>query len=140
MKKLHTAALVLGVAGFALAPAASAFTQERHDEQRDQREEQREEHRARPEYHFRQEDGAKLRQHYNRIDRVDVHHRPEYVAGGHLPSDWHKRIHPVPEAVVRELPPAPPGYVFGYMDGYAVVYEPRTLMIADVIDLTNLPR
>src|SRR5215831_9962616 len=37
MKKLHTAALVLGLAGFALSPATSAFTQERHDEQRDQR-------------------------------------------------------------------------------------------------------
>jgi hypothetical protein len=23
-----------------------------------------------------------------------VHHRPEYVTGGHLPSDWRKRIHP----------------------------------------------
>jgi len=136
MKKLHTAALVLGLAGFALSPAASAFTQERHDEQRDQRDE----HHDRAEYHFRQEDGAKLRQHYNRIDHVDVHHRPEYVTGGHLPSDWRKRIHPVPEAVVRELPPPPRGYVFGYMDGYAVVYDPRALVIADVIDLTNLRR
>ena len=135
MKKLHTAALVLGLAGFALSPAASAFSQE-HGQQRDQRDEQH----ARAEYHFRQEDGTKLRQHYNKIDHVDRNHRPEYVAGGHLPNDWRKRIHPVPQAVVRELPPPPPGYVFGYMDGYAVVYDPRTLMIADVIDLTNLPR
>ncbi|HLH38839.1 MAG TPA: hypothetical protein VKX39_06800 [Bryobacteraceae bacterium] len=45
----------------------------------------------------------------------------------------------MPETVVAELPPPPPGYVFGYIDGYCVVYDPRTGYIADVIDLTNLP-
>ena len=56
-----------------------------------------------------------------------------------MTGDWHARIRPVPEAVIRELPPAPAGYAFGYIDGYCVVYDPNTGMIADVIDLSNLP-
>jgi hypothetical protein len=44
----------------------------------------------------------------------------------------------VPEAVIRELPPPPRGYVFGYADGYAILYDPRTGYIADVIDLFDI--
>jgi hypothetical protein len=47
-------------------------------------------------------------------------------------------MRPVPAAVIRELAPPPPGYVFGYIDGYCVVYNPTTLLIADVIDLATL--
>jgi len=92
----------------------------------------------RGEYHFRQEDAPKLRQHYKKIEHVDVAHRAAFVAGGRLPDDWHGRMRPVPAAVIRELAPPPPGYVFGYIDGYCVVYSPTTLLIADVIDLATL--
>jgi Ni/Co efflux regulator RcnB len=130
MKKAPWIVLAAGGLVMALLPGSSAAPfapQERHEAQ---------EHRG--EYHFRQEDGAKLRQHYKNIEHVDVSHRPQYVAGGRLPADWHHRLHPVPAAIIRELPPPPPGYVFGYMDGYCVVYDPTTLLIADVIDLATL--
>ena len=31
-----------------------------------------------------------------------------------------------------------PAYVFGYMDGYAVAYNPTTQIIADVLDLATV--
>ena len=77
---------------------------------------------------------------HKKIEHVDTAHRTALVAGGHLPGDWHGRMRPVPVDVIRELPPAPPGYVFGYIDGYCVVYNPTTLLIADVIDLATLSR
>lgn len=40
--------------------------------------------------------------------------------------------------VVRELPPPPPGYQVGYLDGYAVAYNPTTQIIADVLDLATV--
>jgi hypothetical protein len=87
------------------------------------------------EYHFRQEDSAKLREHYKDIEKVDRNNRPHYVSGGRLPDDWKHRIHPVPAAVIRELPPIPAGYLAGYIDGFAVVYDPNTGLILDVIDV-----
>jgi Ni/Co efflux regulator RcnB len=89
------------------------------------------------EYHFRDGDRAKLREHYDHIERVDTTHRGRYVAGAHLPADFRKHLRPVPKAVVQELPPPPPGYVFGYIEGYCVVYDPATLLVAGVIDLTS---
>lgn len=132
--------LLVAVSALALSCAPAIFAQDRHDDsaQRD-----RDAHAGRgdhaAEYHFRQEDAPKLRQHYNRIEHVDVAHRTALVAGGRLPEGWHARIRPVPVAIVRELPPPPPGYVFGYLDGYCVVYNPETRLIADVIDLATMP-
>jgi Ni/Co efflux regulator RcnB len=88
------------------------------------------------EYHFRPEDREKLRGQYKDIDKVDRDHREHFVAGGHLPSDWRHHIQAVPSVVIRDLPPIPAGYVAGYYDGYAVVYDPRTGVILEVLDLT----
>jgi Ni/Co efflux regulator RcnB len=130
MKRPLLASTITGIALLA-SPVTCLYAQERHDQAN--REERHEE------YHFRPEDAPKLRQHYKNIEKVDVAHRGEFRAGGRLPDDWRKRMRPVPVAVVRELPPPPPGYVFGYIDGYCVVYNPTTLLIADVIDLATLP-
>ncbi len=130
-------------AGFAAAAIASAQEREREQErqrpdEKDQRKDGNERKDEHNQYRFRQEDGHQLRQHYSGIEHVDTHNRPRYVRGERLPEDWRRRMHPVPEAVIRELPPPPPGYVFGYFDGYCVVYDPRTGYIEDVIDLTNI--
>jgi len=130
MKRMILIAVSLG-----LAAAVSLPAQQRPQE----RERQGKEEHGRAEYHFRQEDARRLREHYSNFNHVDVKHRHRLAAGERLTGDWHKRIRPVPEEVIRELPPPPPGYVFGYIDGYAVVYDPGTGMIADVIDLANLP-
>jgi hypothetical protein len=33
--------------------------------------------------------------------------------------------------------PPPPGYTYGYYDGYVVSYNPATRIIADVLDLAT---
>jgi Ni/Co efflux regulator RcnB len=131
MKRTLFASTLAGIA-LLVSPATSLYSQERHDERADRAEQHND-------YHFRPEDAPKLRQHYKGIEKVDVAHRGEFQSGGHMPNDWRKRIRPVPVDVVRELPPPPPGYVFGYIDGYCVAYNPTTLLIADVIDLATLP-
>ena len=129
MNKTRFLALVLATGAMVAAPATSAFAyppQER-------------EHQSARQYHFRQEDAAKLREHYKDLAHVDKNHRDQYreryVAGGHLPDDWKKHLRPVPAAVLHELPPIPAGCAIGYIDGYCVVYVPGTLEVVDVIDL-----
>jgi hypothetical protein len=41
----------------------------------------------------------------------------------------------VPSDAIRELPAIPSGCVAGYIDGYAVIYEPTTGVIPDVMDI-----
>ncbi|MEO8126977.1 MAG: hypothetical protein ABJF23_08970 [Bryobacteraceae bacterium] len=43
----------------------------------------------------------------------------------------------VPPAYYRDVPPPPPGYRFGYYDGYVVAYDPTTQIVADVLDLVG---
>ncbi len=56
-------------------------------------------------------------------------------AGERLPNGV--RLKSVPTSYYRNLPPPPPGYRFGYYDGYVVAYDPTTQIVADVLDLVN---
>jgi len=87
-------------------------------------------------YRFRDNDYVELRKHYKGPRRFKGD-RPRFVRGEYLPVDWRRRVRPVPVVIVRELPPPPPGYQFGYLDGYAVCYDPTTRVIADVLDIVN---
>lgn len=162
MFKKRFAVLTLVAAAFTAAPIISSATplaaqdnrddaghrNDRHDSQRndnhnDQRNNGRNEQANRNDrrggdYHFRSQDAPRLRQNYRNVDRVDRNHRAHYSRGEHLPNGWRQRIQPVPVTVVRELPPPPPGYRLGYLDGYAVAYNPTTQIIADVIDLATI--
>ena len=51
---------------------------------------------------------------------------------GHLPPGWERRMEPLPVVVERELVPVPAGYRRGLLDGYVVVYSPRTQIIVDI--------
>ncbi len=51
---------------------------------------------------------------------------------GHLPPGWEARMEPLPVVVERELVPIPAGYRRGMLDGYAVIYSPRTQVVIDV--------
>ena len=51
---------------------------------------------------------------------------------GHLPPGWEKKMRPFPVVVERRMPPLCYGCERGYLDGYAVVYEPRSRLIIDV--------
>jgi hypothetical protein len=52
---------------------------------------------------------------------------------GHLPPGWDRRMQPLPVVVERQLAPVPVGYSRGYIDGYAVVYSPRTQVVVDFV-------
>jgi hypothetical protein len=56
----------------------------------------------------------------------------KYARTGQLPPGWARRIEPVPVIVERRLEPIPPRYRRGVVDGYVVVYEPRTQVVIDV--------
>ena len=55
----------------------------------------------------------------------------KYYRTGQLPPGWQRRIQPFPYEVERSLPPVPTGYARGYVDGYAVMYQPRTQVVID---------
>jgi len=59
----------------------------------------------------------------------------KYERTGQLPPGWAKRIEPVPVVVERRLAPLPPAYRRGVIDGYVVVYQPRTQVVVDVVAL-----
>jgi hypothetical protein len=42
-------------------------------------------------------------------------------------------MQPFPVAVERQLPVLPPEYRRGYIEGYAVVYNPHTQVVIDVM-------
>jgi len=52
---------------------------------------------------------------------------------GQLPPGWERRVQPLPAVVERQLVPVPSGYNRGYIDGYAVVYSPRTHVVIDIV-------
>ena len=57
----------------------------------------------------------------------------KYNRTGHLPPGWQKKLRPFPVAVERQLVVLPPEYRRGVIDNYAVVYEPRTQVVIDVM-------
>ena len=57
----------------------------------------------------------------------------KYARTGHLPPGWERRMEPMPVVVERQLVVLPPDYRRGVIDGYAVVYNPRTQVIVDVV-------
>ena len=93
---------------------------------------------GRSEYHFRAEDRDHFSPHYEKDIRQWRQHpdrRHHIRAGERLPSGV--RLKSVPSSYYRTLPPPPPGYRFGYYDGYVVAYNPTTQIVADVLDLVN---
>jgi len=51
---------------------------------------------------------------------------------GRLPPGWEKKIQPFPVVLERRLPPVCVGCSRGYIDGYAVIYQPQSRAIIDV--------
>ena len=57
----------------------------------------------------------------------------KYARTGQLPPGWQKKMQPFPVVVERQLPVLPPEYRRGYIEGYAVVYNPHTQVVVDVM-------
>jgi len=91
--------------------------------------------RGRADRHFRPEDAGYLRQYYRGPADLPPGLRKKYYRTGKLPPGWEKRLQPFPPVVVQRLPRLPPNCGRGYLDGFAVVYDRRTRVILDVMDL-----
>ena len=87
--------------------------------------------------HFRHEDYSVVQRYYAGPRDLPPGVRKKYYRSGKLPPGWEKKIRPFPVELVRVLPPPPPNCERGYIDGVAVVYDRRTRIILDSIDLIS---
>jgi len=87
-------------------------------------------HRRYSDSYFRDEHLRVIRAYY-RERKLPPGLAKKYYRTGQLPPGWQKKIQPFPYQVERSLPPVPAGYARGYVDGYAVVYQPRTQVVID---------
>jgi len=101
----------------------------KHDRDRRDRDDRR---RGRDDRYFRDRDVVVIREyyrpHYRALPR-GLRHR--YYRIGYLQYGWHRRMRPVPVYIERELVVLPHGYHRGIIDGHAVIYNSRG-MIVDV--------
>lgn len=87
-------------------------------------------------WRFRDQDRNQFYSHYRHdADRWRGRNRPHFVRGQVIPRGY--AIRPVPQAYWRSMPPPPPGYQYGYYDGYVMAYNPTTRIVADVLDLVT---
>lgn len=135
-------AAVMALGGSALAhaqqPGGPQHDQRDQRDQKDQHDQhdQRGDHGPGGHYEFRDADRDQLRKHYaGDFKRVDRDHRPDFRPGQPMPQDFRGRIKPVPADVRRGLPPPPRGYQMGYYGGYAVVYDPVSFAVLQVLDI-----
>ena len=135
--------MLLGVALALFSGSAAAQDRGRDDRDRAKNQNRRADDRdhhdeGRAEYHFRAEDRDRFSPHYEKDIRQWRQHpdrRHQIRAGERLPAGV--RLKAVPPSYYRTLPPPPPGYRFGYYNGYVVAYNPATQIVADVLDLVN---
>jgi len=85
--------------------------------------------------YFRREDYTVIQRYYAGPRDLPPGLRKKYARTGTLPPGWEKKIRPFPAELVRTLPPPPPNCDRGFIDGVAVVYDRKTRVILDSIDL-----
>ncbi|HWB32563.1 MAG TPA: hypothetical protein VG714_05255 [Acidobacteriaceae bacterium] len=84
--------------------------------------------------YFRDQDRAHYYGYYrNDANRWRGRRRPVFVPGQVISRTY--VVRPVPRSYW--VSPPPPGYTYGYYDGYVVAYNPTTRVIADVLDLVS---
>jgi hypothetical protein len=87
--------------------------------------------------YFRHEDYGAVQRYYGGPRDLPPGLRKKYYRTGTLPLGWQKKIWPFPPELVRVLPPPPPNCERGYIDGVAIVYDRKTRIILDSIDLIS---
>ena len=126
--------LVLAALGWTMVNPRPAGARD-HDEHgerewRGERGDDRDRHRRHGDACFREEHIRVIRDYYHQRD-LPPGLAKKYYRTGQLPPGWDRRVEPLPVEVERSLPPAPVGYARGYVDGYAVVYQPQTHVVID---------
>jgi hypothetical protein len=86
---------------------------------------------------FRGEDYGVIERYYNGPRNLPPGLRKKYYRTGTLPPGWQSKMQPFPPELVRWLPRPPPNCERGYIDGVAVVYDRKTRVILDSIDLVS---
>jgi hypothetical protein len=87
--------------------------------------------------YFRDEDYVVVQRYYAGPRDLPPGLRKKYYRTGKLPPGWEKKIRPFPVELVRVLPPPPPNCERGFIDGVAVVYDRKTRIILDAIDIVS---
>jgi len=121
------------------APAICAFTGSQGKGHGKDKKKGKDEHHGdnRSSRYFRQEDYGPITHYYNGPRNLPPGLQKKYERTGALPPGWQKKMRPFPPELVRRMPPAPPDCEFGYIDGVAVVYNRKTRIILDSIDLVS---
>jgi hypothetical protein len=88
------------------------------------------------EHHFRSHDRVVIINNYQ-ARRLPPGLQKKLYRSGYLPRGWERDYRPFPVYVERELPPLPYGCQRGYYGGYAVVVDPKTRLIIDVMDVIS---
>ncbi len=138
MKRRLFLATILSATAVSQAVAFFDHDHEGHGKQKggshDRDDEDDAHHREQGHRYFHPEDRVLLSRYYP-VQTLPPGLRKKYARTGSLPPGWQKRVQPLPVAVVEQLPPPPPNCERGYVDGYAVVYDRRTRVILDTVDL-----
>ena len=121
------------VVSLAVAPAAIADRGGRGHEKHNKEKNDKHGHEA---YYFRPSDRQVILTHYQ-PGTLPPGLAKKLARTGKLPRGWEKRFHPMPVIVERQLPPLEPYYRRGIIDGCAVVYDQRTRVILDVLQLVD---
>jgi|SRR5690242_4356871 hypothetical protein len=132
---------VSALIGSALLLSASDQDGEKHGKGHGRREDSRGEgghDRGQRDSYFRPGDESYLHEYYRAPANLPPGLRKKYYRTGTLPPGWQKRFRPFPPAVIARLPPTPAYYDRGYVDGYAIVFDRRTRLIVDLVDLATL--
>lgn len=87
--------------------------------------------------YFRREDYAAVERYYTGPRNLPPGLRKKYRRTGELPPGWQRKLQPFPPELARVLPPPPPNCDRGYIDGFAVVYDRRTRIIVDMLDIVG---
>ena len=85
---------------------------------------------------FSQRDITLIRNHYgNRFKSLPPGLQKKLARGGSLPPGWEKKMAAFPAALERDLVVLGPNRKYGIYDGHAVVYNPLTHAILDIVSL-----
>lgn len=85
--------------------------------------------------YFQQQDYGAIESYYRGPRDLPPGLRKKLYRTGTLPPGWEKRFEPFPPALIYRLPPPPPNCAMGYLDGRAIVYNRKTRVILDSIDI-----
>jgi hypothetical protein len=65
---------------------------------------------------------------------MNLTHPWTWHRGVNLPAGWQGQVEPLADADIAMLAP-PPGYQFGYYEGWAIVYDLNTGVVLDAVNL-----